>query len=210
MQSREKTEGIFGFWRYRSSTMRILGISGSLRTHSTHHTLLRAIKQMRPHKELSLYSRLELLPPFNPDQDAEGSPMHPEVKRLRAAVRQAEGVVFSTPEYAHGIPGTLKNLLDWLVSSGELNQKPVILWSASPSGAQHVHEQMLQVLRALDAKLAFEGCIRIPNMRNAFDTVGTLVSRPLEMKLDDSLCALEECIAEQRNENARPSGAPSA
>jgi len=111
--------------------MRILAISGSLRASSTNTTLVRAITAMAPAgMEITIYDRLGDLPHFILDLDDEDSPA--SVIRLRALFRAADGVLICTPEYAFGVPGSLKNTLDWTVSSGEINGKPVAAISASP------------------------------------------------------------------------------
>jgi chromate reductase, NAD(P)H dehydrogenase (quinone) len=138
-----------------------------------------------PACEFSIYGRLELVPPFNPDQD--NLPVHPEIQRLRTAVRVSDAVIVSSPEYAHGIPGALKNALDWFVSSGELSNKPVVLWSTSPSGAQFVHTQLTEVLRTLCANVLQEGSHRFSNLRQAFDPIGRLIAKDLRKDLQESL-----------------------
>jgi NAD(P)H-dependent FMN reductase len=104
----------------------ILAICGSLRARSSNKTMLEAAARMAP--EVSLYEGLETIPPFNPDLDIEPAP------EPVARFRDADAVVFSSPEYAHGIPRSLKNALDWVVGSGELSGKPVTLWNASARG----------------------------------------------------------------------------
>ena len=109
----------------------ILAISGSLRAASSNTTLLRAAARLAPgHVTMTLYERLTELPHFNPDRD---DVPDPAVTSLRAQLQAADGVLLSTPEYAHGVPGSLKNLLDWVVGSGELVDKPVALLHASRS-----------------------------------------------------------------------------
>src|SRR4029453_6006873 len=71
------------------------------------------------------YEQLGLLPHFNPDLDGEGATPPPAVADLRRLLAEADGVVISPPEYAPGVPGSLKNALDWIVSSGELTDKPL-------------------------------------------------------------------------------------
>jgi NAD(P)H-dependent FMN reductase len=78
-----------------------------------------------PNLEFELFSKLSELPHFNPDLDVEPGP--PPVQNFRSELRRAQAVVISTPEYAHGLPGTLKNALDWVVRSGELREKPIAL-----------------------------------------------------------------------------------
>src|SRR3954470_24143764 len=92
----------------------ILGISGSLRTGSSNTALLRAARVMLPEAvEFTLFDGLGEIPAFNPDIADEATPA--SVVALRKQVIAADGVLFSSPEYAHGVPGSLKNALDWLV-----------------------------------------------------------------------------------------------
>src|SRR5690606_29372350 len=111
----------------------ILAVSGSLRVASTNNALLRAMASwIVPEAELRLADPLDRLPHFNPDHDGGNPP--DAVRAWRDELAAASAVVFCTPEYAHGIPGTLKNALDWDVSSGKLYRKPVLVVSASPYG----------------------------------------------------------------------------
>jgi NAD(P)H-dependent FMN reductase len=131
--------------------MKILAISGSLRAASSNTALLRALALLAlPPLEISLYEGLAGIPPFNPDLDSEPGPE--PVEAFRAALRRADAVVVSTPEYAHGIPGSLKNLLDWVVGSGELSEKPVALIHASARG-EHAQASLREVLRTMNARL---------------------------------------------------------
>src|ERR1041385_679915 len=101
--------------------MRILAISGSLRASSSNTALLQAAAELVPEDvEVVLYEGLGDLPHFNPDLD--GETVAPAVSGWRSKLRDADGVVFSVPEYAHGVPGVLKNSLDWVVGSGEIGR----------------------------------------------------------------------------------------
>lgn len=114
--------------------MKILAISGSLRAGSGNTALLRAAQECAPAEiRIDMFSRLEAIPAFNPDREADTPPQ--SVAVLRAALRACDAVLFSTPEYAHGVPGVLKNALDWLVGSGEFYEKPVAFLHASERGA---------------------------------------------------------------------------
>ena len=111
---------------------RLLALSGSLRAASSNTELLKAAALLAPPGvTVTLYAELEHVPPFNPDHDIDPAPL--AVARLRELITAADGLLFCTPEYAHGVPGALKNAMDWLVASGELSQKPFALWNASPA-----------------------------------------------------------------------------
>jgi chromate reductase len=95
------------------------------------------------------------LPHFSPDLDVE--PLPEAVRSLRAQIAAADALMISSPDYAHGIPGSLKNALDWLVSALEALDKRVLLMSASPGGADHVHAQLAEVLRTMNFGLVDGG-----------------------------------------------------
>ena len=110
--------------------MNFLGLSGSLRAASTNSALLGVMREYAPEGcTLSIYDGLGRLPIFNPDDEQRPGA---EVLRLTAMVVQADGLVIAFPEYAHGVPGGLKNALDWLVSGEAAIGKPVMLVHASP------------------------------------------------------------------------------
>jgi NAD(P)H-dependent FMN reductase len=138
----------------------ILGISGSLRSASTNSAVLQAAAELAPADvELRIWEGLGLLPHFNPDLDTE--PPNPDVARFRAALRAADAVLISSPEYAHGVPGVLKNALDWVVGSGEFIDRPVALINASPY-ATIAHASLAETLRTMTAKIVPEASITLP------------------------------------------------
>src|SRR5258705_4385652 len=145
--------------------MQILAISGSLRAASTNTNLLKAAAALAPEDvTLSLYDGLGDLPPFNPDVDKD--PPHAAVADFRSQLRQSDGVIFSTPEYAHGVPGVLKNALDWVVASGELYNKPVALFSASPR-AGYAQASLVETRTVMSARVVPEACVVVPLSRTS-------------------------------------------
>jgi len=111
--------------------MHILGISGSLRAGSGNSALLRALRDNAPPDcQIAIYDGIGALPIFNPDEEGDSTP--PEARRLIEAVTSADGIIVACPEYAHGVPGGLKNALDWLVSGEAAVGKPAMLAHASP------------------------------------------------------------------------------
>src|SRR4051812_27411538 len=100
----------------------LLAISGSLRARSSNTAILHAIAQMANDTiEVKIFDGLAKLPHFDPD-NTEGEV---EVAYFRKCLKESDGIIICTPEYAFGVPGVLKNALDWSVSSGEFNEKPV-------------------------------------------------------------------------------------
>lgn len=110
-------------------SMQILGVSGSLRAASTNTRLLAAARAfMPPGVEMHLTTLVGRLPLFNPDVDPEDSDV---VRQWVREMRAADGIIVSTPEYARGYPGALKNAFDWLVSTDAFINKPFMLLNAS-------------------------------------------------------------------------------
>ena len=107
--------------------MHVVAISGSLKQSSANSSLVQAIADLDP-DHVEIWDGLGTLPHFTPDDDG-GAP----VASLRAAIVSADLIVLATPEYAGGMPGALKNALDWLVGTGELYDKRVAIVSAAPS-----------------------------------------------------------------------------
>ena len=106
----------------------VVAISGSLQRKSSNSALVRAVARAATSVDVKVWDELGDLPHFRPDVAGDE-----HVDSLRGAVALADAVLFATPEYAGGMPGTLKNALDWLVGSGELSGKPVVIVSAAPS-----------------------------------------------------------------------------
>jgi NAD(P)H-dependent FMN reductase len=101
---------------------------------------------------VALYDGIDRLPFFNPDLDGDEVPA--AVESFRAELRAAHGLLICSPEYAHGVPGVLKNALDWLVGStqGEIVDKPVALINASPI-ATHAQASLVETLRMMSARV---------------------------------------------------------
>lgn len=125
-----------------------------------------------------LYEELGELPHFNPDEDHDSPP--PAVTRLRAAVHQADALLFSTPEYAGAMPGALKNLLEWLIGDDHprsIYEKPVGWINSSPRGAQLAHESLHTVLQYAHAEVVAAACGTVPLTASSVGADG-LISEP--------------------------------
>jgi chromate reductase len=130
---------------------RFLAISGSLRRASTNAALLRAVAASAPDDTVvALYDGMGDLPIFNPDNEGERTPA--AVTALGEKIRAADGLIIACPEYAHGIPGGIKNLFDWLVSRDEIPGKPVMLLRAS-NRSDISHAALEEVLRTMSVAL---------------------------------------------------------
>ena len=139
--------------------VRVLAISGSLRRASSNSALVEAVARLAPDTvHVSIYRELAELPPFNPDRDGDDAPA--PVARLRTALQACDAVLISSPEYAHGVPGVLKNALDWVVGSGELVDKPTALVNAS-GRAKHAWASLADTLTVMSAHVIREASITI-------------------------------------------------
>jgi chromate reductase len=175
--------------------MNILAISGSVRSNSSNAALLRAAAAMAPAgMTFEFYDeQIGKLPMFNPDLDGEGAFPAPAVAELRALLRDADGVMISSPEYAHGIPGALKNALDWIVSSGELEGKPVVVLVASPSGGEFAQASLVPTLEVMGAKLVVN--LALTFARTHVDAQGTITNPDVRGQLEASLETLRAALA---------------
>jgi chromate reductase len=176
--------------------MNILGISGSLQARSSNRALLEAARDLAGDgTSVSEYRGVERLPHFNPDLDRDGAPA--TVVDFRALVRDADGVLIASPEYAFGVPGALKDALDWLVGSGDLYGKPVAVLSAAPSAERgsNARADLERTLRGQGARVIASSTIVVPR-GESFDVVSDVVAREtLEAVLDAFAAAIEQRAA---------------
>jgi NAD(P)H-dependent FMN reductase len=171
--------------------LKILAISGSLRAASTNTAALRAAAMLAPEGvEISLYGGLGDLPHFNPD--LEGS--EPSVVTdFRARVREAEGLLISSPEYAHGVPGVMKNALDWLVGGTEFIGMPVALLNATPP-AVYAQASLTETLTAMAGNLVAEASIALPLRGRKLDAAGIAAEPGLADALRAAIVAFARAI----------------
>lgn len=173
--------------------MKIIGISGSLRTASLSTALLRTAATLTPYGvTLSVYDGLSNLPHFNPDLDKE--PLPRAVSDFRFQLNSSAAVIISTPEYVHGVPGVLKNALDWLVASGELYEKPVALFSASPRGS-FAHASLMETLTVMMAHLIPNAFINVsPRSGLGKDELHVFSDADLAVRVERALAVFVKSI----------------
>ncbi len=139
----------------------ILTISGSLRAASSNTAVLEALRLLAPPGvTVRRYLELDALPAFNPDLE-ESADLPAAVTRLRVLIGQADAIVISSPEYARGMAGALKNMLDWLVGALEFPGKPVALITTSER-AEYAPGQLKLVLTTMSAEIVEPACITLP------------------------------------------------
>jgi len=137
----------------------IIAISGSLRAASTNSALVVALAANAPADcRVQVYDGLGRLPIFNPDDEGERTP--PEAVRLIEMIARADGVIVSCPEYAHGVPGGMKNALDWLVSRDAAVGKPAMLVHASPRSL-YARAALSEIMRTMSFAMYEERALEI-------------------------------------------------
>ena len=146
--------------------MRLVGLSGSLRAASSNgRLLLAAAAFVPPGATLVVASLLRDLPPFDPDQPPES---HPAVAAWVRLIREADGLIVSTPEYARGYPGSLKNAFDWLVGTDAFIDKPFMLLNAS-SRSTTAQRTLITVLETMSGHHVAAASTTIPLLGTELD-----------------------------------------
>jgi chromate reductase, NAD(P)H dehydrogenase (quinone) len=170
--------------------IKIAAISGSIKQNSANSQILRFIQAEFPQYNLEIFSAIDQFPFYNPDIDKEDPP--PAVVSFRDALRSSNALIICTPEYAFNIPGLLKNALDWIVSTGELYQKPVITITASPlpSGGDKAQVSLRSTLTALGADIYDEGKLLIGQLRNKMNIEGEITDPTLKTELRELMKVL--------------------
>jgi len=179
----------------------VLAISGSLQSGSSNSALVRVASELSDrHVSVDVFDALAQLPYFNPDLDVDPPPE--TVAQLRAAVGRADALLIATPEYAHEMPGVLKNALDWLVSSGELYGKPVAVLSAAPAAERGIYARkaLEQTLGAQGSSVVVSATVAVtPASRRAGETAPEAVAA-----VAGALDALAQSDAASWSRPARP------
>jgi chromate reductase len=178
--------------------MKVLAISGSLRAASINSALLRTAARLAPPEvEVTLCSVVGDLPLFNPDLES-----HPpsSVERLRAEVKTADALLIASPEYAHGVTGTIKNTLDWLVSFESFVNKPVAMLNASPR-AHHADSALRETLKTMSAVIVESASVSIPLLGTNITESGMAESPSIAQAIRDSLAALYGVVVLQPSEH---------
>lgn len=153
--------------------MKILAISGSARRKSTNTALLMSLKAIAPSDvEIDVYAGIGELPIFSPD--VEGLEPPESVKQFIAHVANSDGVLISSPEYVRGIPGGLKNAIDWLVSGEQIVGKPIALVHASHRGDDML-AALRTVLSTISSSFNNDLLLRVPVMNEAPERVAEIL-----------------------------------
>lgn len=152
---------------------KVLAISGSTRQQSSNDSLIKAIADLSDDAlDITKYKRIAFLPQFNPDDDVDD--ILCEVAEFRQKLNNAEGIIICTPEYAHGVPGSLKNAIDWTISSSNFPHKPTMLITASTDG-KYGHAALLEILKIIEAKNVMNLQLVIPFIKTKINKDGKII-----------------------------------
>ena len=174
----------------RTAQPRVLAISGSLRAASSNSALVEAASRLASGVDVSVYRELGDLPPFNPDADVDAIPA---VGRFRAVLDSSDAVLISSPEYAHGVPGVLKNALDWIVGTGELIDKPVAIVNTS-ARATHAYASLKETLTTMSARVVEDASTLVALDGRSRDATAILRDSRVSSALAGALAALTRGI----------------
>lgn len=157
--------------------LRVIGLAGSLRKGSLNKALLRAAQDLAPDRLRIEIHDLVGIPLYN--QDIENDRVPDAVAALREAVRGADGLLIATPEYNHGVPGVLKNTIDWLSRpprASALDGKPAAILGASPgmTGTARAQSQLRQAFGFTNTYAMLQPEILVGRAREKFDDAGRL------------------------------------
>lgn len=158
--------------------VQILGVSGSLRKNSYNSALLHATTSLSSKDvNITVAEPLDNLPFFTPDMCDEHFPS--ALISWKASIKRADAIIIASPEYAHAISGVLKNALDWVVGSGELIDKPIAVWNASPThiGASRAHEALKYTVSLLSANLVNDASFSFSSINQKIDSSGNIVDK---------------------------------
>lgn len=166
----------------------IVGIAGSLRRESFNRRLLNAAAGLVP-EETTLHSGdIDGIPLYNGDVEKEGMP--DAVTALKDQIREADALLLVSPEYNHGIPGVMKNVIDWLSRPPDdiktvYRNRPVAVMGATPGpgGTRLAQAAWLPTLRALGTRPWFGAQLYVPKAGEAFDEQGNLIDEQVRERL---------------------------
>ena len=175
------------------STVKVFAISGSLRVASLNSALLRAAQALAPEgMSIEIYDGLRGIPPYDEDHDTDEPPT--EVAALRRRIQEADALLIASPKYNYGIPGALKNALDWASRpwGGVLKGKPIAVMGASPTDFGTVRAQLAlrQAFLWTGSLLVTQPEVMIPRAQERFNASGRLIDEGTRKQLEELLVAL--------------------
>lgn len=176
--------------------IKTLTICGSLRSGSSNAKLIQAYVKCSPAEiEFTTLNTISALPIYNPDLDVE--PLPAPVIDTRHKVREADLLLFSTPEYIHSLPAALKNLLEWLVGDPDFYGKKAIILHAN-STSNFALSELKEVLNTMSARIIDEACVTVNLGNNTLSLEQILENDEIETRLK---CSSDKALKEFEEHN---------
>jgi NAD(P)H-dependent FMN reductase len=165
---------------------RVLAVCGSIRSQSSNMGIILALEKLSIENfYFEIFRDIQSFPHFSPDLAI------PEtVLNFKNKLKNADVLIISTPEYAHGIPGVLKNALDWIVSDEDFPGKVVGLVLASTGDGLEAKRSLVEILRTMSAQVEEKSILNISGVRSQIGKDGHLLNEHIETKLSDFLKSL--------------------
>ncbi|GLR19287.1 NADPH-dependent FMN reductase [Portibacter lacus] len=177
----------------------VFAISGSTKTNSTSQRLINYIQvKYAGVFDLRIFDGIAKLPHFNPELEAE---LPNQVAEFRALIESADGLLFVSPEYVFSLPGSLKNAIEWLVSTVLLSRKPTATIIAAASGLK-AQESLNLILRTLETILPENSTGLIQGAKGKIPSDGNISDQESIETIDTLIKSLLECIS---NDHKTPS-----
>ncbi|PZR40648.1 MAG: hypothetical protein DI538_03705 [Azospira oryzae] len=174
---------------------KIFALCGSTRANSANLQLLKAIATLSANEfEIEIYDQLAALPHFNPDRDNETPPEL--VTTLREKIKACDGVLICTPEYVFSLPGSLKNAIEWTVSTTLFSHKPTAIITASGLGDQ-AHASLQLIMKTLEANMTEHTQLHIAGVRNKVNADGEIMDKSTLKKINELIKSLSGLIKEK-------------
>ena len=167
----------------------ILAIIGSTRKDSSNLRIVKKLIELTPETfQFNIFEELSELPHFNPDLDNKNPPR--QIVEFRKLIIESDAVIICTPEYIFSLPGSLKNAIEWCVSTTIFSKKPVGLITAAASG-QKAHEELQIIMDAIETKFTKDTTLLIKGIKGKFDQNGNLTNDETIKKLKTFIIAFE-------------------
>ena len=164
---------------------KILAISGSTRKNATNHKILEFIAgKFSDILDIEIYDGIDKLPHFNTELDDDH--LSKEVFQFREKIEKSDGILFCTPEYIFSLPGSLKNAIEWNVSTRLFANKPVAIIVASASG-EKAFESLGLILETIEAKIPLESRLLIQGAKGKVNLDGSITDKNMLQEIDHLL-----------------------
>lgn len=173
---------------------RILGISGSTKSRSTSLSILKFLAE--EHKELidlNIYDQLSDLPHFNPEMERS---LPSSVINMRKQIENSDGVLFCTPEYVFSLPGSLKNLIEWTVSTVLFSSKPVAIIVAAASGKK-AFDSLELILTTIETSMPDKSKLLIKGAKGKISENGNIIDPVIKEGMEKVVLSLLETISKK-------------